>query len=194
MLHFLVAMCVLAAPAEPPPAAPALRVCMLSGSGEYESDKTLPVFARRLEEEDGAACTVRKAEGVERLPGLEALDACDVALFFTRRLEVDGEALERVKRSAAAGKPIVAVRTASHGFQRWLAFDHEYLGGNYVGHLDQGTMEARAAAAASPDRTKPLASDGRVLLLGKKLAAPGAEATEEQPVAWVRERGGARIV
>ena len=37
--------------------------------------------------------------------GLEALDDCDVALFFTRRLEIDGEQLGRIEAELAADRP-----------------------------------------------------------------------------------------
>ena len=56
------------------------------------------------------------AQAVVALQGLENLESCDVALLFTRRLTIKGEQLERVKKYCQSGKPIVAVRTASHGF------------------------------------------------------------------------------
>ena len=80
---------------------------------------------------------------MDELPGLEALDTCDVAVFFTRRLMIDGEDLARVKKYCESGRPIVAIRTASHGFQNWLEFDKLVLGGNYRGHYgNKLTMKA----------------------------------------------------
>ena len=49
-------------------------------------------------------------------------------LVFTRRLNVDGGELERFKDYCSEGRPIVGVRTASHAFQNWLAFDREGAG------------------------------------------------------------------
>ena len=72
------------------------------------------------------------------IQGLEALDDCDVALFYTRRVTIDGEQLEAVKRYVNSGNPIVALRTTSHGFQNWLEFDKLVLGGNYHGHYPGG--------------------------------------------------------
>jgi len=35
----------------------------------------------------------------------------------------------------------VGVRTASHGFQKWLEMDKEVLGGDYKGHFGAGVAE-----------------------------------------------------
>src|SRR6476469_7169416 len=84
-----------------------LRVVMLSGSKEYDSDHALPKLAAYLREHADADCTILKAVGTTDLPGLEALDRCDVALFFTRRLTLPAEQLERVKKYVLAGRPLV---------------------------------------------------------------------------------------
>src|SRR5262245_6549826 len=78
-------------------APPVLRVCMLSGSEEYHSDESLAALQKRLEASYPVQCTLLRARGVDELPGLEALDTCDVALFFTRRLKIEGPDLERVR-------------------------------------------------------------------------------------------------
>ena len=57
-----------------------------------------------------------------------------MAIFFTRRLQIEGEALDAVKNYVTSGKPIIGLRTASHGFQKWLEMDQEVFGGDYQGH------------------------------------------------------------
>ena len=184
---------------------PPLKVCLVSGSAEYDSDRSLSAFQKYLEQHYNARCTLIKARGFEDLPGLEALDDCDVALFFTRRLRIDGEQLERVKKYCLSGRPIVAVRTASHGFQNWLEFDKRVLGGNYHGHFGTGpTMNvtirrqgkghpvldgiAPIRSRASLYRTAPLADDCTLLMSGSTPESKGA-----QPVAWTRLHNGARV-
>jgi type 1 glutamine amidotransferase/nicotinamidase-related amidase len=187
-----------------PAAAPPLKVCLVSGSAEYESDRSLEGYAKVLEEGYNATCTLLEAKGFDALPGLEALDACDVALFFTRRLTIDGEALERVKRYCDSGKPIVAVRTASHGFQKWLEFDGLVLGGNYKNHYGAGLLEASIAPESKDHpvlegvgtirsreslyRNTPLAPDATVLMSGKANVTP-----DVHPVAWTRTHKGGRV-
>ncbi len=186
-------------------AEPVLKVCLVSGSAEYRSDISLPKFKTYLEDRYNAECTLLQARGFEELPGLEALEDCDVALFFTRRLTIDGEPLERVKQYCESGRPIVALRTASHGFQNYLEFDHEILGGNYNGHYGNGPTQnvtilsevkdhitlngvtGRIASRYSLYKTAPLAENCRVLMTG---SIPGEE---EQPVTWTRVLNGQRI-
>ena len=89
-----------------------LKVVFVTGSAEYDTETSMPAYEQWLEAHYDVDVTLLKANGWEDLPGLEALETCDAALFFTRRLKISGEQLERVKRYLGGGKPIVAVRTA----------------------------------------------------------------------------------
>src|SRR5262249_31659563 len=89
-----------------------LKVCLVSGSLEYESDKSLAAFRKYLEEKYPVKCSQAFRKSDDDLPGLENLETCDVMLLFTRRLTVGGEQLERIKKYCQGGKPVVAVRTA----------------------------------------------------------------------------------
>src|SRR5262245_46657580 len=117
-----------------------LKVCLVSGSEEYKSDDTLPILQKHLETNHAVKCSRAFRKTDTDLPGLENLDSCDVMVLFTRRLKIDGEQLDRVKKYCLAGKPIVAIRTASHAFQNWLDLDKEVLGGNYKGHFKDGPL------------------------------------------------------
>jgi len=180
-----------------------LKVCLVSGSFEYDSDKALGIFKTAAESQFDVQCNLLKASGWDHIPGLEDLDSCDVALFFTRRLTISGEELERVKKYCTAGRPIVAVRTASHGFQNWLGMDKEVFGGDYQNHYGEGPIievkitdkgkehpilkgvtafRSRYSLYKNPN----LASDTEVLLMGST-----PEHTE--PVAWTRMSHGGRV-
>lgn len=182
-----------------------LNVCLVSGSFEYDSDTSLAGFQQYLESQYAVECTLLKAASMDELPGLEALDRCDVALFFTRRLTIQGEALDRVKRYCSSGKPLVAVRTASHGFQHWLEFDRLVLGGNYHGHLEEGPTTNVQVVPEQKDhpilqgvgeirsryslyQTKALTDDTCLLLEGRTPKSKGS-----QPLAWTREVNGGRV-
>lgn len=192
---------------EPPaPAAKAkLRVVLVSGSFEYKSDESLTAFAKHLEATYPVQCvTVKaKAEKDATLPGLEALAKADVAVFFTRRLQIKGADLERVQQYVADGKPIVGVRTASHGFQNWLLMDGDVFGGDYKGHFGAGVVADVTPVKAARNhpilkgvaafksngslyKNPAVAEDVTVLLRG---AIP----KQDEPVAWLRERGNQRV-
>lgn len=183
-----------------------LQVCLVSGSEEYDSDTSLTKYREYLENNFDVQCTLIKAVGFEELPGTEALKDCDVALFYTRRLRIDGEALQNVKDYCLSGKPIVAIRTASHGFQNWLEFDRIVLGGNYRGHYgnditqevkilpeagDHPVLEGVSAPIRSRYslyQTPPVADDVTVLMTG---TIPGLQKPE--PVTWTRIHNGGRV-
>ncbi|MBD3267941.1 hypothetical protein GF373_14845, partial [bacterium] len=184
------------------PMADTLDVCLVSGSWEYDSQQCLTLFETYVESNYDADCTLLQATERDNLPGLDALDTCDVALFFTRRLKIEGEQLALVKNYIESGKPVVAVRTASHGFQNWLECDKLVYGGNYHGHYgNKWTQTVKIMADSHPVlagvrefqspyslyKTKPLADDTRVLLLS---TIPNQD---PEPSAWTREYKGARI-
>ncbi|MFP4057832.1 MAG: ThuA domain-containing protein [Candidatus Brocadiia bacterium] len=116
-----------------------LRAHMLSGSREYKSEASLATLRGHLESQYHVACTLSRGKDKGReLPGLEALDEADVLVVFCRRMRLPDDQLARIQAWCRAGKPVVGIRTASHAFQTWLAFDKEVLGGDYKGH---GGME-----------------------------------------------------
>jgi putative membrane-bound dehydrogenase-like protein len=190
----------------PPPEAGGkvlLTVCLVSGSQEYDSDASLAAFQKYLESNYPVRCTRAFRKADDDLPGLENLQTCDVMLLFTRRLTISGQQLERVKKYCRSGKPIVAVRTASHAFQNWLALDHEILGGNYRNHYPAGPPCRIAVvekakehpilrgfrpyqSVASLYKNTGLAKDVEVLLTG---GIPG----HTEPIAWTRLHNGGRV-
>jgi type 1 glutamine amidotransferase len=176
---------------------------MLSGSFEYDSEASLALFRDYLEREHAAQVTTIVYRSEEDNPSLTPLEDADVLLVFTRRLQTAGEELARFQEYCARGRPIVGVRTASHAYQNWLAFDAEVLGGNYRGHYGSGPITrvvfAPGAEAhpilqgvtpfGSPGslyKNTPIAADTTLLLTGKADE-------HEEPVAWTRLHRGGRI-
>lgn len=183
---------------DPKPPAKKLKVCLVSGSLEYKSDESLAAFQKYAEANFPVECVRAFRKSDTDIPGLDALDSCDAAVFFTRRLKPDAGQLALVKKFVESGKPVVGVRTASHGFQDWLAMDRDVFGGDYRNHYKEGPatdVKPTPAGADHPVLTgvKPFASAGSlyknpavakdvtVLLTG---SIPG----HTEPVAWVRER------
>jgi type 1 glutamine amidotransferase len=127
--------CTRVSAAEGDAANPSLKVYMISGCREYKSELSLTALKAHLEEHYNATCTLSLGkDGGKELPGTEALDGADVLLVFCRRMKLPEDQLAPIKAWCAAGRPVVGIRTASHAFQTWLAFDKEVLGGDYHGH------------------------------------------------------------
>ena len=181
-----------------------LKVCIVSGSFEYKSDASLTVLKKHLEANYPVECVMVSAKSDKdlRSPGLENLEKCDVAIFFTRRLQIEGKSLDLVKKYVKSGKPIVGIRTASHGFQKWLAMDKEVFGGDYKNHFPAGVAEVKITEKG---KNHPILSGVKSFKTNGSLyknpnVAPdvtvllqGYMRKESEPVAWIREKDGRRV-
>jgi type 1 glutamine amidotransferase len=182
-----------------------IRLTMLSGSFEYDSEDSLTVLRGYLKENAPAVdSTLIAYQSEDDNPSLELLDEqTDVLLVFTRRLNTAGVELERFKSYCARGGAVVGIRTASHAYQNWLAFDDEILGGNYDGHYGSGLaahVEIAEGARKHPIlhevlpfesrgslyRNSPISADANLLLTGRTDA-------HFEPVAWTHTGGGGRV-
>jgi type 1 glutamine amidotransferase len=184
--------------------APPLKVVMFAGSAEYNSKDSLEGLGKTLEQRFHCQCVVNAVEEKgTKLNGIEGLETADVAIFFTRRVNLSTDQLAKVKKFIASGKGVVGIRTASHGFQTWLEFDPEILGGSYNNHygkdlpaevtIDEKGKEHPVLAGVNPFTTSsklyknPKLAEDSTLLLRAKTETYG------EPVAWVRDaKAGAR--
>ncbi len=186
------------------PATP-LKVCLVSASAEYKSHESLAALQKHLEANYAVACT--RAFGEDKgkdIPGLEALDAADVMVLFTRRVTLDEDPLARVKRFCAAGKGVVGLRTASHAFQNWLEIDKDLFGGSYKGHYGkdepaQVLLEEKAKGHPVLAGVKPFGTPGKLyknpsLAPDVTLLLTGTAGDKREPVAWAREVACGRVV
>ncbi len=185
------------------PAARPLRVALIAARGEYRPEESLAAFQQVLEKRYEVHCVRVFSQSADSLPGLEALDDCDCAVFFTRRMRIAGEPLERIKRFCRQeGKAIIGIRTASHGFQNWLEMDREVFGGDYAGHYGNEATEVQLVESQKEHPVllgvTPFTSKGS-LYKNSKLAADttvlltGSIAAHTHPVAWVRPHKGGRV-
>lgn len=178
-----------------------LNLCMLSGSFEYASETSLKIFKTFVEKNFPIQTNLIIYESEDDDPSLTALDDADALLVFTRRLNTEGESLERFQSYCEQGKPLIGVRTASHAYQNWLEFDKHVLGGDYQGHYGHGPIvQLETVSSEHPIlkgipkfesygslyKNPSLRDDTDVLLMGH---------TEEhsEPVAWTRMHNDGRI-
>ena len=119
------------------------HVVMITCEDEYDAKTTLPAFAKTLNKND--AYRITHLTGNEKktdIPGLETLDSADLLVLYLRRTTLPQPQLAKFKTWCETGKPMIAIRTTSHGFQNWLEFDRTVLGatyGNHYGNKTDGT-------------------------------------------------------
>ena len=180
-----------------------LKLCMLSGSFEYDSESSLTVFRDFIEREHPVQASLIIYRSEDDNKSLAAIEETDVLLVFTRRLNVDGKELERFKNYCRAGRPIVGVRTASHAFENWLEFDHEVLGGNYNMHWDHGpTAHVRFEPGSDGhpvmDGVSEFSSAGGLyrntgISTDTTLLMSASTHEHDEPVTWTRAHAGGRV-
>jgi nicotinamidase-related amidase len=192
------------------------HLVVVAAEDEYKTESTLPAFAREhLGKDFRVSFVFADAKDKTRLPGIDALDTADVALFSVRRKPLAAADLAVVRKYVATGKPVAAIRTSSHAFaprkgeklppgvEAWETFDPDVLGGHYTGH-HANALKTKVAATGGPAKspildgvsgfessgslykTSPLAKDCVVLLTGTAGDHP------PEPVAWVREKADGR--
>jgi putative heme-binding domain-containing protein len=180
-----------------------LSVLLISGSLEYESDKSLTKLQEFLEKNHSIECLRAFRKTDTDLPGLEQLEKCDLAIFFTRRLTIEGEQLDRVKKYLASGKPVIGIRTASHGFQKYLEMDQDIFGGDYKGHHGN-KLECQISIPKEAKESPLLKNVNEFKTIGSlyknaniakdcNVVLTGSIEKFSYPVAWTRERNGQRI-
>lgn len=141
------------------------HIVLIAADQEYRSEQSMPMMAKILSTHHGFDCTVLfgvndKGEvdptmpvypekGREskykphHIPGLDHLATADLVIFFTRLLTLPMNERELIVKYIDSGKPIIALRTANHGFHaplpykiggRQVNWGNDVLGGTFMGH------------------------------------------------------------
>lgn len=198
------------------------HLAVVMAEDEYHADETLPAFARGQLGKDFRVSLVfgnPKAQGP--VPGLEVLDEADAALFSVRRRVLPEAQMDVLRRFVKAGKSVIGVRTATHGFAPregapppaqgmayWPSFDRDVLGCSYNFHhpqevqtyvrVVQGAEKNAVLAGVPSEEFKVRSSLYRVLPLAEGavplLTGRAGDRTPAEPVAWLWTRpGGGRV-
>lgn len=109
-------------------------IVFVTGDHEYSGEATLPIVAAELEKNYGFRTKVLKAfpdhNSEENIPGLEALQEADVAVFFLRWRRLPADQVKLIEYYLKTGKPVVGFRTTTHAFnypkghplEKWNSF------------------------------------------------------------------------
>jgi type 1 glutamine amidotransferase len=161
------------------------HVVLISGDEEYRSEETLPQLAKMLARRRGFKCTVLFAIDPKTgeinpeakpntIPGLEALQTADLMVIFTRFRNLPDEQMKYIDEYLESGKPVVGLRTATHGFQlgggskyaKWTwnskekgfegGFGRKVLGETWVNHHGQHGKEGTRGLIAPGAEKHPI--------------------------------------
>lgn len=179
-----------------------LSIHIISGSAEYESKPSLRALQRTLEDDyENILVTASWGEDAgDHLHAICALAEADLALIFTRRMELPEEQLEYILEHFEAEKPAIGIRTSSHAFQDYLEMDAEIFGGDYAGHGDDEPVEVEIVEGAEDhpilESVEPWSRPGKIYHnpeLGPEttplLWGVGQDSGIEEPLAWTNNYG-----
>jgi Trehalose utilisation len=150
------------------------RVVLISGDDEYRSEQALPQLAKILSDRHGFDTTVLfsidPATGTivpdqhGNIPGLETLDSADLVVMLIRFRDLPDAQMKHIVDYVAAGRPIVALRTSTHGFdlktsptyRRWTwnskewdgGFGRQVLGETWIDHHGKHKVQSTRAIFA----------------------------------------------
>ncbi|MFC5650595.1 ThuA domain-containing protein [Paenibacillus solisilvae] len=135
------------------------HLVFVCGEDEYESENTMPRIAEEAARKHGASVTVLtaypSAANPENIPGLEALLTADLAVFYIRFRQLPQEQFRYISDYLEAGKPVIGLRTSTHGFQypedhplvRWNdGFGIDVLGAPWIRHFGHSSSTSVSIA------------------------------------------------
>lgn len=119
------------------------HIVLVSGDEEYRSEEALPQLAKILSHHHGFKTTVLFAQDpakagmidpnyTDNIPGMEALASADLMVLFTRFRALPDDQMNHIKDYLMEGKPVFALRTATHAFQfrdstsKWLHWSNSF--------------------------------------------------------------------
>lgn len=112
------------------------HVVFVIGDDEYRSEDLMPMLAKIMAVHHGFKCTAIFSLDKEtgeidpgeqtNMPGLEVLETADLMVMFTRFRELPDEQMKYIIDYTNSGKPIVGLRTATHGFNYSRNRDSKY--------------------------------------------------------------------
>ena len=183
------------------------HIVLVSGDEEYRSEEALPQLGKILSKHHGFKCTVLFAIEKEtgkinpnvnnNIPGLEALKTADLMILFTRFRNLPDNQMQLMADYIESGKPIIGLRTATHGFNlssktfgkyHWQSkekgyedgFGRQVLGETWISHHGNHGSQATRGIIAEEQKNHPILKgikDGEIFapsdVYGVRLPLPG---------------------
>lgn len=163
------------------------HIILIAADQEYRSEQAMPMMARILSVHHGFDCTVlfgvnergevdptlpvypEKGKEAEfrqhHIPGLEHLGSADLVVFFTRLLTLPRSEMEHIVKYVDSGRPILALRTANHGFSgplpyqihgRQVRWGEDVLGGTFLNHHGQWMADSTRGIIVEAQKSHPV--------------------------------------
>ena len=152
------------------------HIVLISGDEEYRSEETCPMLAKILARRHGFKCTVLFAidretgyinpNQIDNVPGTDAVADADVVLLATRWRTLPDDQLAPIYDYLEAGKPIAAIRTATHAFKSgdygdydWSHFGRDVIGEDWLNHHGKHKVQGGRAVFLQETKDHPVLNE-----------------------------------
>lgn len=160
------------------------HIVLIAADQEYRSEQSMPMLAGVLSKHHGFDCTVlfsvnkngevdptipaplKKGDEQKhhRIPGLEYLAKADCVIWLSRFMQLPDDQLKHFHDYFDSGRPLIALRTANHGFYGGTKYIkdgkqvslREMLGGTFMGHHGGWHREATRGVIVEANNDHPI--------------------------------------
>ncbi len=158
------------------------HIVLIAADQEYRSEQSMPMLAKILSQYHGFNCTVLFSVNDQgevdptlpapfddktnrhHIPGLKHLASADCVIWFSRYMQLTDEQTKHWHDYFDSGKPIIALRTANHGFWGGQAYIkdgktvslRELLGGSFLAHHGGWHRESTRGIMVPESITHPI--------------------------------------
>ncbi len=158
------------------------HVVLIAAEQEYRSEQSMPMLAKVLAEHHGFDCTVlfsvnengevdptlpapnKDKTKLHNIPGLEHLADADCLIWISRFMNLPDEQMETFHNYFDSGKPLIALRTANHGFMGGKKYSvkernislQEMLGGTFMEHHGGWHRESTRGLIVPANNSHPI--------------------------------------
>lgn len=158
------------------------HIVLIAAEQEYRSEQSMPMLARILATRHGFDCTVLFAQKdglvdptqkirwedktvLHDIPGLEHLARADLMILFSRLITLPDAQIRHVIDYLDSGKPILAIRTANHGFLdnfpylvngKPVRFGEDVLGGAFRSHHGNWHADSTRGILVDAQKSHPI--------------------------------------
>ncbi|MEM1069109.1 MAG: ThuA domain-containing protein, partial [Planctomycetota bacterium] len=158
------------------------HVVLIAADQEYRSEQSMPMLARVLSQHHGFHCTVlfsvndqnqvdptlpapfKDKTKRHRIPGLQYLADADCVIWLSRFMQLPDDQKQLFHDYFDSGKPLIALRTANHGFWGGKPYQvdgkkvslRDMLGGTFMGHHGGWHREATRGIPVEENKNHPI--------------------------------------
>jgi len=158
------------------------HIVLIAAEQEYRSEQAMPMLAKVLSEHHGFDCTVlfsvnengevdptlpapdKDKTKFHNIPGLKNLATADCVIWISRFMKLPDEQMKYFHDYFDSGKPLIALRTANHGFmggKKYVVKERsvslqEMLGGTFMEHHGGWHRESTRGIVVPENKSHPI--------------------------------------